>query len=298
MDQLPIIDVHVHTSDRPLSDLHVADASLSAIEAAAKRLGIETLFILATYFPFKGKGLHNQELLKRIKDFPRARAIGSLDFMGAYDDHLAELSSLAQAGQLAGIKLYPGYQKFEFSDERVWRVLRLAEHHQLPVTIHGGELHHCCSAKRRAAGELACKNTFCWIDQLGHLSHPSAFVERIRQFPLVTFVIAHLANPYFDDLRALMREYPNVVTDISGQFVSGTAEDTPAYRAEIVYEIERFVHEIPDGSNRLLFGSDFPIQSFEDTIDLVQSLRVSGATKRAIFAGNARRVYHLEGGVA
>lgn len=286
-----IIDVHAHTSVRTMRNLHVTDASLEAIEQAAVKYGIERLLILATYFPFKRSGLYNYELLDRIAGKKRFDAIGSLDVTNAFETGLDELSLLCDTERFAGIKLYPGYQNFQMDDPRVARVLQLAQQHQLPVTIHGGELHHCCSAQRRHSGDLACGNHFCWIDQLGHLAHPNAFRSAIRTFPDVTFVIAHLANPFFEDLRELMRACPNVVTDLSGQLVSGSSEDTPNYRCELVTELMKFLREVPNGEERLLFGSDFPIQSFEDTIALVEALQVSDEIKANIFRHNALRTY-------
>lgn len=286
-----IIDVHVHTSNHPMKELHVTDASLSAIERAMIDHGIERALILATYFPFKGTGLHNRDLLARLGHNPRFRAIGSLDMMNAFEDGLSELTELCASGQFVGIKLYPGYQNFHVGDPRVARVLELARKHRLTVTIHGGELHHCCSATRRAAGNLACRNSFCWIDRLGGLAHPNAFRATVRTFPDVTFVIAHLANPFFEDLRGLMRDCPNVVTDLSGQFLSGSSEDTPEYRAKIVRELTRFIEEVPNGSERLLFGSDFPIQSFEATIELVEALPVSDQVRAQMYRENALRAY-------
>ncbi len=286
-----IIDVHVHTSNHPMRELHTTDASLPAIERALDEHGIEQALILATYFPFKGTGLHNRELLLRLGDNRRFNAIGSLDMMNAFEAGFAELCELCGSGRLVGIKLYPGYQNFHMDDPRVVSVINLARIHNLAVTIHGGELHHCCSARRRAQGDLACRNSFCWIDRLGGLAHPNAFRATIQQFPDVRFVIAHLANPFFEELRALMRDCPNVYTDISGQFLSGSAEDTPEYRETVVDEILRVITMIPNGAQRLLFGSDFPIQSFEATIALVESLPVSDEIKAAIYRDNALRVY-------
>lgn len=286
-----IIDVHVHTSDNTMRGLHTTDASLLAIEHSATELGIEQALVLATYFPFKKRGLHNQELLARLGGFSRFKAIGSLDAMNALGPGIRELEALARHGQIVGIKLYPGYQNIHLNSQDVALVLDLARIYALPVTIHAGALHHCCSARRRENGDLRCGNTFCWIDKLGYLAHPDAMRASIQAYPEITFVIAHMANPYFDALRSLMREFPNVVTDISGQFISGTHEDSPEYRQRILHEIECFLTEVPDGRERVLFGSDFPIQSFVDSIWLVENLNTDETTRNAIFRTNALRVY-------
>jgi uncharacterized protein len=286
-----IIDVHVHTSDNKMRGLHTADASLRAIERHMLMSNIESGLVLATYFPFKKRGLCNEDLLVRLSDYPRLRAIGSLDVTGDLAAGIRELDDLARAGMIMGIKLYPGYQNFSMDSSKAMLVLELARAHGLPVTIHSGELHHCCSAKRRAGNDLRCGNAFCWIDRLGDLAHPQAMESAVSAFPDVLFVIAHMGNPHFEALRKLMQYYPNVVTDISGQFVSATDEDSPEYREEILGEMMRFLVDVPNGFQRLMFGSDFPIQSFADSIWLVEHLKVTDRVKYDIYRGNALRVY-------
>ena len=287
-----IIDVHVHTSDKPMVGLHTSDASIDAIERSADRYDLRKVFVIATYFPFKGRGVPNREMLKRIEGRERFAMIGSLDVMNRFEEGLAELEELAVAGLLVGIKLFAGYQTFRISDPSIFGVYRLAQKYNLPVTIHGGELHHCCSRERRESGNLKCGNSFCWIDANTDLAKPSAFREAIKSFPDVKFVIAHLANPFFDELRALMTEFPNVVTDLSGQFLSGTDEARLEYKVQIVEELQKFL-AIPNGADRLLFASDFPIQSLEDTIQLVEMLGLDEAAKEKILWRNANRVYRL-----
>jgi predicted TIM-barrel fold metal-dependent hydrolase len=64
------------------------------------------------------------------------------------------------------------------------------------------------------------------------------------------------------------------------------------YKAEIVGELKKFLL-IPGGVDRLMFGSDFPIQSFKDTIELVESLGLDQDAKEKIFWRNANKVYRL-----
>ncbi len=291
MTQPLIIDVHVHTSNNRMRGLHTDDASIHTIERKMLNHNIERGLVLATYFPFKGTGLRNEDLLIRLSEYPRMHAIGSLDVTGDLEMGVRELDDLARAGLIMGIKLYPGYQNFSMEDRRARRVLETARMHGLPVTIHSGELHHCCSARRRQEGDLRCSNDFCWIDRLGDLAHPMSMELAVSAFPDVMFVIAHMGNPHFEALRELMRRYPNVVTDISGQFVSGTHEDTPEYRQEILDEMMQFLVDVPNGFQRLMFGTDFPIQSFEDSIWLVENLGVTDRVKYDIYRGNALGVY-------
>jgi len=284
-----MIDFHAHTSNRMLYGLHTTDASIVQLELLAKRHGIETIVLMATYFPFKKSGLPNKQLLDRVKGKDLFTVFGSLDASGDLSAGLDELASLISTGQIAGIKLYPGYQNFDLGDTKMFPVYELAQSYRLPVAIHGGELHHCCPVESRNTGNRKCGSQFCWIDRLQDLSHPNQLRPAALAFPQVSFVFCHLGNPYFEETRKLMAECANVYTDISGQFVSGTTEDSPEYRELITREIKLFLN-LSNGSQHVIFASDFPIQSYPDSISLVESLGLTSAEIERLCQTNAQQL--------
>lgn len=255
-----------------MRNLHTTSASIATLEEMAALYGISSIILMATYFPLKGTGVHNLDLLERTKGRSLFRVFGSLDVMNNPDGGLSELTELAKAGRLAGIKLYPGYQGFEPGDQRLDGVYALAAKHNLPVMFHGGELHHCCPPVIKASGLRPCGFDHCDLDRYMEMAEPKFVEKPARLHPHVKFVVSHLANPYFTELRGVMRRCPNVFTDISGQFVSGTAEDTAEYRRLIVTEIWKFVNGVPNGHERIMFATDFPIQSYEDSLYLARSV--------------------------
>lgn len=290
----PIVDIHVHSSNKPMIGLHTADASIDAIDRYADQYDIRKVLVIATYFPFLNKGVRNFDMLSRIQGRDRFSMIGSLDVMNDYKNGLAQLEGLAKAKLIVAIKLFPGYQTFRVSNPEFYGIFHLARKYGLPVVIHGGELHHCCSKERRASGDLKCGLDYCQIDRNSKLSHPYSFFEAIREFSDVKFVICHLANPHFKELRRLMRACPNVYTDISGQYLSGTDEDSVKYRKMIARQLRWFLElDKGRGIDHVMFGSDFPIQSFADTIALVDMLKLSDSAKQKVLWQNANTVFKL-----
>jgi hypothetical protein len=259
------------------------------LENEAKRYGISSIILLATYFPLKGTGVHNFDLLERIKGHSLFRMFGSLDVMNNFQSGLVELESLAQEAKIAGIKLYPGYQGFKPNEKRLKKVYALAEKHHLPIMLHGGELHHCCPPELREVGPRPCGLSACKIQEYGNMCFPQYVEKPALDYPRVKFVISHLANPYFSELRRVMKRCPNVFTDISGQFVSGSLEDTEKYRQFIVSEIQQFF-SCPQGYERVMFATDFPIQGYKDSLDLIKRLKLSKQQRKNILALNAARV--------
>jgi predicted TIM-barrel fold metal-dependent hydrolase len=205
---------------------------------------------------------------------------------------LRELEALIGQRRISGIKLYPGYQRFNPGDECVVPVYQLAQANDLPVMFHTGELHHCCPREERERGHGHCGDV-CWIDRLQHLSHPEEMLSPVRAFPEVRFVLSHLGNPHFEALRRVMQECPNVYTDISGQFLSGTEEDSLAYREELRVEMMRFL-EIDGAVERIMFGTDFPIQSYQDSLALVEALGLSQDEEEKVLYRNAVKLLKLQ----
>lgn len=285
-----LIDMHAHTTDKKLWGLHSPSATLEDLMQSAKQHQVGKTVLLATYFPFKGTGLPNQELLSRVGQNQQFLVFGSLDVMNNLEAGVKELRQLLQARMIVGIKLYPGYQDFQ-TIERVVPVLQLAREFTVPVMIHTGELHYCCPKEQRDSGQGKC-GSICWIDRLQWQAEPQWLAQMPRRFPDVRFIFSHLGNPYFDQLIEVMRELPNVYTDISGQFLSGTSEDTAAYLAAICEKVEQFL-AVPGVEDRLLFGTDFPIQSYASSIEIVDRLKVTERVKEKIRWQNAAKLLNL-----
>lgn len=284
-----IIDCHAHTTNSNLRDLHTQTATIADLERLAAEHGIDVIVLMATYFPFKKSGLKNRELLKRITGKPLFRAFISLDAMNKLAEGIQELQEMVDHPQVAGIKLYPGYQDFCLTDEKMAPVYRLAERYNLPVAIHAGALHHCCPEDALGTRKMKCRGA-CRLDQLGHLAHPKMVGRVAKSFPRVKFIMSHLGNPYLEEAREVMRLCPNVFTDISGQFLSG--EEDSDYLMEVASEVRKFL-ELEKGVERIMFGSDFPIQSHSDSIALVKAVGLTPEDEEKIFSGNARRILRL-----
>lgn len=292
-----IIDIHAHTSNNEMKGLHTKSAKISDLEKLAKAHGIVKIVLLATYFPFKGKGsgLSNHRLLERIKNNDLFMMFGSLDMMNGFRPGLDELEKLAESKKIAGIKIYPGYQKFDPARGKMFEVCHLAKRYNLPIMIHAGELHHCCPKAQRDNGDLKCGHIQCAVDRYAYLSMPEQFEIAIVNFPEVKFILSHLGNPYFEQTRELMIEFPNVYTDISGQFLSGTKEDTLEYRHELRVEILKFLATGNNMIDRIMFGTDFPIQSYEDSIALLKMLRLPHDLEQKILYQNAAEIINIGG---
>lgn len=289
---MKIIDFHAHTTNNKLWNMHVETATIADLEALAIKHSVDKIVLVATYFPFKRGGVYNKNLLERVVGNKLFTVFGSLDAMNDLENGLLELRELAELKLISGIKLYPGYQDFDFGSEQAWPIYEIARQFHLPAMIHAGELHHCCPKDENDKRVYKCKGK-CRIDELGYLATPKKLMPAVKEFQDVNFVMSHLANPYFAELREVMRECPNLYTDISGQFISGF-ENTPEYVQEINDELRKFL-ALENGVDRVLFATDFPVQSYADSIALVSDLNLSNSDQEKIYHLNAEKL--LRGGV-
>lgn len=101
-----------------------------------------------------------------------------------------------QRPDCVGIKLYPGYQPFYVSDDRLAPLYELAEAYHKPVAVHTG-----MTALPTA---------------LLQYSHPLTLDEAAVKWPNVQFVMCHVGNPWIVDAVSVLEKNSNVALDLSG----------------------------------------------------------------------------------
>jgi uncharacterized protein len=173
---------------------------------------------------------------------------------------------------LAGIKLYPGYQAFYPHDRRLEPVYEYAHRRGLPVLFHQGDT----------------------LDGLGlvKFSRPLEVDEVAGRYRDVRFVLCHLGNPWVNEAAEIVYKNENVYADTSGLL----AHPSAPYFDRMVVQARQVVYGAiitigrPD---RILYGSDWPLEELRVAIDLVDGLDLPGADREALLGGNARRLFGL-----
>ena len=171
----------------------------------------------------------------------RDKFIGFLSVHPHDPGALAELERATQDLGLRGIKLGANYQNFDPLGEAAFRVYRYAADHGLPVLFHQGT-----SPVRFADLDFA---------------HPR-HVDRIATaFPSLPIVLAHVGHPWQIDCIAVIRKHPNVWADVSGSVLRRWG-----HYQSMVAALEWGVLD------KLLFGSDFPASTPEETMALLRDV--------------------------
>jgi len=267
------IDIHCHSTPRKLQDVVPESASISAIRTKMEEHEIERTALLASYFPHKSSGISNYRLQHWIKGEAQFMLVGSLDVEHYFNQGYNELEELASEGALSGIKIYTCYQQIDLASEKLQKVGRLAERYELPIMFHVGHSY----SSMRTTGNISVAN----------LIKPSDVASYAERHPTIPIVLAHMGKPFFDELVQVINSIPTLYTDMSGLIDSKFDQ---ADKEGCVQEIRTFLELC--GSDKLLFGTDFPIQTHEDTVYMLEKAMrgFSEQDKEKVYYQNAERL--------
>ena len=279
------IDIHCHTTNKLLPKVANPDASLDAIAEHARRHEIIRTVVLATYFPREGTGISNYRMSHWIKNRPEFVMFGSLDFEHFFYQGYNELEEMSAGGLIKGIKFYPAYQSIDFASEKFKQIVTLAQRHGLPIMFHGGVSYALWKTLgTQAILALAASPPLTAVEPY---KTPDEFEAMARMFPDVTIIVSHLCKPFFHPMMAALKRNSNLYVDVSGLLDSKL---DAGYRDECVQHVRRFADTC--GPEKLLFGTDFPVQTHADTVFFVEeALRsYSEAERCLVYFENANRL--------
>jgi uncharacterized protein len=176
----------------------------------------------------------------------REKLIGFASVDPNDDGAPVELERAVRELGLCGLKLGPIYQHVDPNGERCAAVLRVANRLHLPVIWHQG-------------------TTFVRNAPLKY-ARPFLLDEVASSFPDLTIVVAHLGHPWIDEAIAVARKHTRIFLDVSAlvsrpwQFFNGLVSAQE-------YAI----------SDKLLFGSDFPFFTPQQTADALHAMATYSA---------------------
>ena len=186
---------------------------------------------------------------------------------------VAEMISLWEGmTDLAGVKLYPGYHPFYPHDRRLDPVYEYVARRKIPILIHTGDT----------------------LDTHGLIkySRPVEIDEVAVRFRDVSIVLCHFGNPWVDEAAEVIYKNSNTYADTSGLLAHPSYPLFP----QMVELCRRRVLEgimMIGSTNRILYGSDWPLLDLKVALSLVTGLKLPEKDRAAILGGNACRLFGL-----
>ncbi len=204
----------------------------------------------------------NAHQVVRINDFilsecekHAGRLIGFATMHPDFEAPADELARVKALG-LSGVKLHPDFQKFSISDAVMDDAYAAMAELKLPVLIHTGD-------KR-----------YTW-------SHPRHIPIIKAKHPKLRVICAHFGaySQWEDAVECLHGE--DVWVDTSSSLFALSKETARGY-------INAY------GSERVLFGSDYPMWSAGDEIERMLSLNLTDAEYENIFSNNLENLLNMQ----
>jgi predicted TIM-barrel fold metal-dependent hydrolase len=142
---------------------------------------------------------------------------------------------------MKGVKLLPMYAGFCVDEERLTPLWEYCNENGLPVLMHTGTTFI-------AQAPLEC-------------TLPRTIEPVAVKYPDLKLILAHLGHPYEGECVVTIRKHPNVYADVSALH----------YRPFQLYQSLMLVQEYGVW-NKLLFGTDFPFTTVNDSADGIRNL--------------------------
>lgn len=202
--------------------------------------GVDRYVIVGIQWGDLGANIPNDFIAEQVAA-SGGRAIGFASVSPWADDAAEEFERAIRTLGLRGLKLSPAYQAFDPREDRAWRLYEMADRFGVPLMVHAG-------------GAYPSQAT------LEH-ANPVLLDPVARTFPNLKIIIAHLGQPWMAETVMLMRKHSNVFADLSARF----HRPWQLYNGLILaleYKVE----------NKLLFGSDFPVRTPQESMRLFYRL--------------------------
>ena len=188
------------------------------------------------------------------------------------EDAAVQVEEHLRRKNCVGIKLYPGYCQTFVSDPVYEPFYQLAEQYEKPVAIHTG-----ATSSARA---------------LLKYSHPLTLDEVAVRHPRVQLVMCHFGNPWLCDAAAVLEKNRNISADLSGLLEGRVDVDGMFAQDQGYLDLLRAWLHYTDLSDRLMYGTDWPLVNVEEYIDFISRLLLDREME-PVFFGNANRIYRL-----
>jgi predicted TIM-barrel fold metal-dependent hydrolase len=264
-----IVDCHTHVNYYEDESVEALPVCVERLQTAMRRNRVDQALVLTSYKVSPGRP-STRAVVEATRHLPNVSVIAGLSWSTFSNEDVTELRSLLEAGDIKGLKIYPGYEPFYPADSKLAPAYALAEQFDVPVMIHTGDTY-------ARTGKVK-------------FAHPLNVDEAAVDFPNVKFVICHLGNPWFRDCMEVVYKNDNVYTDISGLTLG---EFTDRFEAYIRQQLKEM---IVWGVNpeKVLYGTDWPLATMESYLAFMDELAMPARDRELLLYRNAVSLFKLQ----
>jgi uncharacterized protein len=178
-----------------------------------------------------------------------------------------------KSGKYGCMKIYLGYVHRWAFDRAYEPIYKLAEKYSVPVVFHTGDT-YSTQGKLKYADPLT-------IDEVA-VDHPN-----------VTFVIAHLGNPWIQSAAEVGYKNPNVYLEASALLIGHLDKLAPETVDEYVVKPIAWTFGYIEDPAKLMFGTDWPLTRIKPYVDAFKKA-IPQEHWKAVFHDNAARIFKFK----
>jgi uncharacterized protein len=197
------------------------------------------------------------------KEHPEIIPFISVDPMMSPEQIREEITDKVRHHGAGGLKLNPGMCRYFAHDRRLWPAYAAAQELDLPVMA----------------------QSYMVDKKAPQYSEPKYYGDVLAAFPKLRLVLTHAGLPFWEQVRALARQYSGVCFDIS--LVLDPEQEGSLSDAEFI----SLFREI--GMERAIYGSSFPWHERAPVLERIVRMDLTESEKQLLLGENARRVYKI-----
>lgn len=196
-----------------------------------------------------------------LAEMSRSHGFKTIGYAGMhqdYPDFEKEIDRCISIG-LKGVKIHPDIQYIDIDNRKLFPLYEILDAKNMPLYLHMGDNR-----------------------PMYRYSEPVKLVNVLKAFPHLQVVAAHMGGyKAWGDAEILLPGYDNLMFDLASVLEYITPEHA-----------ERMIGKF--GSDRIMFGSDYPVTSIDDEIKMFMRLNLTEKERDNILWNNAARFYGLE----
>ena len=245
----------VDGTNRFYGEKSLYDGTVSQLLKIGEEAGIDRFVVQSVATTPKQVRSINEFIAKETSAHP-GQLIGLGTLHPDSSDQKGDLEHLRELG-LHGVKLHPDIQQFKIDDYRCLKIYELCEQYRLPILMHTG-------------------------DYRFDYSNPNRLLPILKIYTGLTVIGAHFGGwSVWEQACEAFQDVPNLYVDCSSTFPFTDRET-----------VARLIQHY--GSDRVLFGTDYPMWSPKAELENLFALGLDEDTLQRILNTNVTNLFHLE----
>ena len=229
------------------------DGRISTLLEHGERAGIEHFIVQSVATTPKQVSSINNFIARAVAE-SGGRFTGLGTLHPDSEDMKADVDEIIALG-LKGVKLHPDIQKVKLDDPRMHKMYELCEG-RLPMLLHTGD---------------------CRYDN----SNPNRLIPILEKYPSLTVIGAHFGGwSIWEEATKQLYTYKNFLVDCSSSLYAISKEK--AKELILAY-----------GTDRVLFGTDYPLWTPEEEIERFMSLDLTDEQREDILYNNTAKLFNI-----